>query len=57
MKRNASLISIVDEHVFFDWNGVVVNPMSLKLERYWAGLRLGDLLPIDYLPDTESYSK
>jgi hypothetical protein len=57
MKRNASLISIVDDHVFFDWNGVVVNPMSLKLERYWAGLRLGDLLPIDYLPDTESYSK
>ena len=57
MKRNASLMSIVDDHVLFDWNGVVVNPMALKLEWYWASLRLGDLLPIDYLPDTPIYSK
>lgn len=59
MDKVASLISILDGHVFFDWNGVVVNPMSLKLERYWANLRLGDLLPIDYLPDSgnETYTK
>lgn len=52
MNKMASLISILDGNVLFDWNGVIVNPMSLKLERYWANLRLGDLLPIDYLPDT-----
>lgn len=54
MNKMASLISILDDHVFFDWNGGIVNPMSLKLERYWANLRLGDLLPIDYLPDTDT---
>ncbi|GAB2697419.1 hypothetical protein GCM10027037_21860 [Mucilaginibacter koreensis] len=53
MDKMASLISVVDGHVVFDRNGVVVNPMSLKVERYWAGLRLGDLLPIDYQPDTD----
>jgi len=51
MDKMASLISILDGNVLFDWNGVIINPMSLKLERYWANLRLGDLLPIDYLPD------
>ncbi|MBO9676184.1 MAG: carboxypeptidase-like regulatory domain-containing protein [Sphingobacteriaceae bacterium] len=50
MDKMASLISILDGNVFFDWNGVIVNPMSLKLERYWAKPRLGDLLPIDYAP-------
>jgi len=50
MNKMASLISILDENVFFDWNGVIINPMNLKLERYWANLRLGDLLPIDYAP-------
>jgi hypothetical protein len=50
MNKKASLVSIIDGNVFFDWNGVLVNPLSLKLERYWANLRLGDLLPIDYLP-------
>ncbi len=54
MNKMASLISIFDGYVFFDWNGVIVNPMSLTLERYWANLRLGDLLPIDYLPDTDT---
>lgn len=57
MNKMASLISILDGHVFFDWNGVVVNPMSLKLERYWARLRLGDLLPIDYLPGIDTSIK
>lgn len=52
MNKMASLLSVFDDQVFFDWNGVIVNPMSLKLERYWAKLRLGDLLPIDYLPNT-----
>lgn len=50
MNKMASLLSIFDGHVIFDWNGVIVNPLSLKLERYWANLRLGDLLPIDYIP-------
>ncbi|MNK48420.1 hypothetical protein D3C87_672490 [compost metagenome] len=50
MDKMASLISILNGNVFFDWNGVIVNPMNLKLERYWAKLRLGDLLPIDYAP-------
>ncbi|MEE1944209.1 carboxypeptidase-like regulatory domain-containing protein [Pedobacter sp. KR3-3] len=57
LDKMASLISIYDGHVLFDWNGVVVNPMSLKVERYWATQRLGDLLPIDYMPTTESYAK
>ena len=54
MNKMASLISIIDGNVFFDWNGVIVTPLNLKLERYWANLRLGDLLPIDYLPDTDN---
>ncbi|RDC54726.1 carboxypeptidase-like regulatory domain-containing protein [Pedobacter chinensis] len=53
MDKMASLISILDGNVFFDWNGAIVNPMNLKLERHWANLRLGDLLPIDYLPHTD----
>nr|WP_199158354.1 carboxypeptidase-like regulatory domain-containing protein [Pedobacter sp. ASV2] len=59
MNKVASLISTLDDRVFFDWNGVVINPMSLKLERYWAKMRLGDLLPINYLPDnkTDKYAK
>ena len=59
MNKMASLISTLDDRVFFDWNGVVINPMSLKLERYWAKMRLGDLLPINYLPDnkTDKYAK
>lgn len=54
MSEVASLISIIDGNVFFDWNGVIVNPMNLKLERHWANLRLGDLLPVDYLPDIDN---
>jgi hypothetical protein len=51
MNKMASLISIIDNDVFFDWNGVIINPLSLKIEGYWANLRLGDLLPIDYMPN------
>jgi hypothetical protein len=51
MEAKSSLIIITGENVFFDWNGVVENPLSLKLEKYWANQRLGDLLPIDYLPN------
>jgi hypothetical protein len=54
MEAKSSLIIITGENVFFDWNGVVVNPLNLKLEKYWANQRLGDLLPIDYVPNTST---
>lgn len=52
MEEKASLIVPVDGNVLFNSNGVLLDPMNLKMEKYWARLRLGDLLPIDYLPNT-----
>ncbi|MCC8407314.1 carboxypeptidase-like regulatory domain-containing protein [Mucilaginibacter sp. UR6-1] len=51
MGQMASVITPT-ETVFFDRNGMVVNPMSLRMEGYWEKQRVGDLLPVDYLPNT-----
>ncbi|MGY4537791.1 hypothetical protein ACVW0P_002210 [Mucilaginibacter sp. UYNi724] len=48
--KYTSYITFVDPHVYFDSNGVVFTPKNTTIEGYWATLRVGDLLPVDYEP-------
>lgn len=51
MQKMASVLTM-NEKTFFDRNGMVANPFSLRVEGFWAHQRIGDLLPVDYLPNT-----
>jgi hypothetical protein len=46
-----SLMNIKDPYIFFDLNGVIINPTSVVYEGYWAKNRVAKLLPVDYEPD------
>ncbi|GAA4911138.1 carboxypeptidase-like regulatory domain-containing protein [Mucilaginibacter defluvii] len=51
MEKMATVLTM-NEKTFFDRNGMVANPFSLRTEGFWARQRIGDLLPVDYLPNT-----
>ncbi|RYY36821.1 MAG: carboxypeptidase-like regulatory domain-containing protein [Sphingobacteriaceae bacterium] len=45
-----SIIGFEDKYGFFDSNGVIVNPAGVIFEGTWAGQRMAEMLPIDYVP-------
>jgi len=48
--KDNTLITFVEPYAYFDSNGIIINPMSNRLEGYWATQRMADLLPVDYQP-------
>ncbi|MFD0767029.1 carboxypeptidase-like regulatory domain-containing protein [Mucilaginibacter lutimaris] len=46
--KYTSFITFVKPDVYFDSNGIVFTPKNAIIEGYWAKLRVGDLLPVDY---------
>ncbi|MGY4537790.1 hypothetical protein ACVW0P_002209 [Mucilaginibacter sp. UYNi724] len=45
-----SYIAFIEPDIYFDSNGVIFTPKSAMISGYWATLRVGDLLPVDYEP-------
>jgi hypothetical protein len=43
-------IDFIDENVFFDINGTILNPTGAFFRYKWGTSRIAELLPIDYLP-------
>ncbi|BAU56064.1 carboxypeptidase-like regulatory domain-containing protein [Mucilaginibacter gotjawali] len=46
-----TIVTFTAPNIFFDDNGIIVNPESLVYEGYWAKIRVGELLPSDYTPE------
>jgi len=44
-------ITMTAPYVFFDENGIIINPEDMTKEGYWARSRVADLLPSDYVPE------
>jgi len=44
-------LTFVSPYIFFDRNGIILNPESVVFEGYWAGSRVAELLPFDYEPE------
>jgi hypothetical protein len=45
---NDSILTFYKQYVFFDSNGVFIEPGSTTLEGKWATMRIAELLPVDY---------
>lgn len=45
---NTSIVTFYKTYAFFDLNGVFIDPESNTVEGNWAGMRIAELLPVDY---------
>ena len=43
-------VTIIDQYVFFDNGGIIMNPESIVFDGYWAESRVAEVLPFDYSP-------
>ncbi|MBK0377884.1 carboxypeptidase-like regulatory domain-containing protein [Mucilaginibacter segetis] len=43
-------ISFIDQYLYFDSNGTILNPLGVFFENGWSVTRVADLLPMDYWP-------
>jgi len=50
----ATVITLFSPYALFDMNGIVVDNAPLY-EGAWANARISDLLPVDYVPEKNSY--
>lgn len=48
-----TIVGLTDQYIFFDRNGVILNPSGVIFEGDWGTDRIAKLLPVDYEPDTE----
>ncbi|TWJ03392.1 carboxypeptidase-like protein [Mucilaginibacter frigoritolerans] len=46
--KDNTTITFTDPYAYFDSNGIIINPMSNRVEGYWGTQRMADLLPVDY---------
>lgn len=51
--ENVGKIELLQPNAFFDDNGVLLNPESVLFNYRWGTLRVGDQLPIDFVPTEE----
>ncbi|MGZ3756786.1 MAG: carboxypeptidase-like regulatory domain-containing protein [Mucilaginibacter sp.] len=49
-KPATSIITFTEPHIYFDNNGIIVNPQSAVFEDAWGTRRVADMLPVDYQP-------
>jgi hypothetical protein len=48
-----STISLIDSSVYFDKNGIVLNPLGMMYSGYWSFEKAANMLPSDYQPTKE----
>ena len=48
--KNLSIVELNEPFFFFDANGIITDPNSIKLSGVWAKNRVADLLPVNYQP-------
>lgn len=49
-----SVITLTEEAAIFDKNGSLINPLSVRIEGYWAWQeKIAEMLPVDYRPKQE----
>lgn len=46
-----SIISILESPVLVEKNGHLINPLAFVFEGRWGNEKIGELLPLDYLPE------
>lgn len=46
----SSTVTFVEPHIFFDDNGIILNPRSAIVEGSWGFARISGMLPVDYDP-------
>ncbi len=46
-----SIVSILEPPVLVEKNGHLINPLALIFEGRWGNEKIGELLPLDYLPE------
>ena len=46
-----SVIYLLDESVVLEKTGQIIEPLDIVFEGYWGWEKLGDMLPLDYLPN------
>ncbi|WP_158561245.1 carboxypeptidase-like regulatory domain-containing protein [Emticicia sp. C21] len=46
-----SIVSILESPVLVEKNGHLINPLALVFEGRWGNEKIGELLPLDYLPE------
>lgn len=49
-----SIATFKKPYVFFDDNGIIVDPFDAVFEGYWSNDRISRLLPVNYEPNTKS---
>ena len=49
-------ITFLEPNIYFDNNGIILNPKGVLFRNAWAKSRVAELLPIDYWPETEEKS-
>ena len=49
-KYQTSILTLAERYVFFDNNGIIINPRSVVLEEAWGNSRMPEMLPVDYEP-------
>jgi len=54
---NTSIITMLAPYALADTKGNLENPNALLYEGYWGTLRVGDQLPIDYIPENSRLKK
>lgn len=50
----STIVELKQPYALFDSNGVLVDPLSLDYNGYWALYRVADQLPVDYEPPPSS---
>lgn len=45
-----STLNLLEEAIYFDKNGVVLNPLGMMLSGYWSFEKAANMLPSDYKP-------
>jgi hypothetical protein len=50
---NSSVVIINTPYIFFDNNGIILNPQYVTMDGVWGGNRVAELLPVDYEPEAK----
>jgi hypothetical protein len=48
---SGTVINMQADYVYFDNNGIILNPQDVLMEGRWGDNRMGEMLPVDYEPN------
>jgi hypothetical protein len=47
---DATKVIFQEQYIFFDTNGIIINPESVLFDGKWGRSGVAELLPVDYVP-------